>query len=165
MLKNILFLIKILLVSLIWSILYFSGLHFVFSHFWNFDIFYVEYWRTILEFWDGGGIIKTGKDVALIAMIFLALPIWLFSLIKLCKFKYSQIIIYPVKIYDQYQLKKYNPNDTRIVIKNLSTKAEKVTIEDLINQKIKEKKKSKEEDGLEADKIRSSIQDKIKNKK
>ena len=151
---------------MVWSIIYFTCLRFVFAYFWNFDIFYVEYWGVISEFWQRGGVIKTGKDMSLIFAIFMVIPLWLLTLVIFVKFNYTKIIIFPVKLYDRYMLLKYDPNEERIVIKNLSTKKEKMTIDDMINAKMKQMKKEKDADkNLEADKIRSTIQEKIKNKK
>ncbi|MDD4556845.1 MAG: hypothetical protein PHE89_05935 [Alphaproteobacteria bacterium] len=166
MLKKIFLLIKFSITTMAWGYIYFHAMRFLFLKFWNFDIVYLENWNIIAEFWQGGGIIQTSKDILFMTSIILSLPLGLYILKKSLSFKYTSLITKPIEIYDRYILNKYDGNSSRLVLKNLSTKAEKVSLEDLIETKIKEKEKEDNKDkNLKADEIRLNIQSKIKNKK
>lgn len=164
MIKKIFLFNKFLLVSAGWSYLYFAIVRYLLLYFWNFDIFITEYWVTIAEFWNRGGVINKLKDIAFIATIAAIIPLWLYTLIKLIKFKYVKIIIYPIEIYDRYMIKKFGKS-SRISFKNLTTSSKDLSFEEMVDLKMKEITKKNENIELEADKIRNVIKEKIKNKK
>lgn len=164
MIKKIFLFNKFLLVSTGWSYLYFTVVRYLFQYFWNFDIFITEYWVTIAEFWNHGGVINKLKDVAFISAIAAIIPLWLYTLVKLIRFEYVKIIIYPIEMYDKYMMKKFG-RSSRISFKNLTTSSKDLSFEEMVDLKMKEITKKDENKELEADKIRSVIKEKIKSKK
>lgn len=171
MLKKFFYLIKIVIITPIWTILYFWVARWFLLFLWNFDIFsFFEAssrdndWLKIAEFWNRGGVINTLKDIAFMFSISLFFPLWLYSLYKLIKVKFINIVLYPLERHNKKMLEKYGGSSSRIVFKNLTTAREDVSIDDMVNQKMKQLMEENEKD-LESDKIRTIIKDKIKNKK
>lgn len=164
MFKKIIRFFKILLISTVWSYLYFITVRFIFLYIWKFDILLTEYWVTIAEFWNSGGVISKFKDFMFVSSLIIIIPLWLYMLIKLIKFDYTNIIVYPVKLYNSYIEKKYGSNSSRIAFKNIGISHNDVSFEDMVKMKMKESEKGGEKE-LEATKIRNIIKEKIKNKK
>ncbi|MDR1694183.1 MAG: hypothetical protein LBR70_03205 [Lactobacillaceae bacterium] len=155
---------KAVLISTIWSYAYFHIVHFIFLHIWKFDIIFTEYWVAFAKFWNSGGVINKFKEVMFIVALFAAIPIWLYTLIKLLKLKYINMLIYPINTYNNYITKKYGADSSRIMFKNLGTGKKDLTIEEMVQLKLKETERKGEKE-LEATKIRNIIQEKIRNKK
>lgn len=165
MFKKVSFLLKIIIISTVWSIIYFILARSLFLYLWNFDILITENWLKILKFWNAGGVINKLKDFIFVLSLLVILPIWLYCLIKLIKYKFVNLIIIPINAYNNYITKKYGSSSSRIVFRNISSgKKEGTSIEDMVNIKMKEIDEENNKE-LEATKIRNVIKEKIQNKK
>lgn len=136
----------------------------MFLCFWNFDIMLTQYWLKIANFWNDGGTINRFNDIVFVLSIFLIIPFWLYVLIKLINFKLLNLLLYPVNRYNNYIAKKYGPDSSKIRFKNLGSVSKDISIEEMVNMRMKESEKKGEKE-LEATRIRNIIREKIKNKK
>ena len=135
--KKILKFFKYLIVLASWSALWLSLMRFVMKHVWNFDLLSPASWQTILVFWNKGGTIQTAYDYMLFVTILAVVIIWYIGLKRLYKIDFIKIMLKPFAYFSKKQIVKFENESKHIAIKNLVV-GEKVTINDLIEEKIKE---------------------------
>ena len=82
---------------------------------------------------------------------------WLWGIRKVNKIKYSRLFLKPLEYFANRDIKKYENIDTHVVIKNISV-GEKLTVEDIIKERIKNEQTSKAKD---AEDLRKTISEKI----
>ena len=135
--KKILKFFKFLIVLALWSALWLSLMRFLMKYIWNFDLLSPASWQTILVFWNKGGTIRTAYDYMLFITIFAVVIIWYIGLKRLYKTDFLKIMLKPFAYFSQKQISKFENESKHIAIKNLIV-GEKITINDLIEEKIKE---------------------------
>ena len=161
MVKKFFRLLKLLVVTAFWTWIYMLFADWLMIKVWNFNFLSTKDWQTINAFWNGGGVIKEGKDYLFLGTLLLIVPLWYWILRVLCRISYLRLLLTPLTCYNNYIIRKYGADSRRIILKNLGT-----------GRKIKEelaarlpKAKPKEEMNLEASQIRNSIQEKLESSK
>lgn len=160
--KKILKFFKFLFVLAFWSALWLSLMRLVMKHIWNFDLFSPASWQTILVFWDKGGIIRTLYDYMLFITILAVIIIWYIGLKRLYHTDFIRIILKPFAYFSQKQITKFENESKHIALKNLVV-GEKITIDDLIEEKIKEEGNKQVQ--KESQSLRENISKKITERK
>ena len=87
--------------------------------------------------------------------------IWMVGWVKLYRLDYVKLLLAPLNYLANRNIKKYEETDTHVVIKNIKV-GEKITVEDIIQDRIKQEKT---ENVKESDAIRRSLSEKIINHK
>lgn len=161
MLKKIIKTIRALFIGIIWTsaLLYVARLLMIYI--WKFDIFYVKQWSVVKRFWNNNGVIDDASDYAFFLSLLLILIIWIVGGVKLCRLNYAKLMIAPLNYIANRDLKKYEQEDTHVVIKNIKV-GEKISVEDLIQERIKQEQT---DNVKESDEMRRNISEKIINRK
>lgn len=146
--------IKFIIIGSVWTYLYVRLSRFLVLEIWNFDILSKQ-WSIIGDYWNSGGKI-TGKDFVFLLTLIFIIPIWLWSLIKLCKANLLNIILFPITYYNKKMIDKYGQDTKRVVLKNIGA-MQKLDLNYIVEEKLKKVYPDSKE---EVD-IRSTIQEKI----
>lgn len=161
MLKKLLRLLKLLIIAALWTWIYVLSADWLMIKAWNFNFLSANDWRTINIFWQNGGIIKESKDYLFLGTLLLIVPLWYWVLRLLCRINWLNLLLAPFIWYNNYIIRKYGADSKRIILKNLG-KSRPVK-EELAA--MMPKAKSREEMNLEAEQIRSSLQEKLQKRK
>ena len=161
MLKKIIKTIRALIIGIIWTsaLLYVARLLMIYI--WKFDIFYTKQWSVVKRFWNSNGVIEDASDYAFFLSLLLILIVWLVGWIKLCRLDYAKLVVAPLNYIANRDLEKYEQIDTHVVIKNIKV-GEKISVEDLIQERIKQEQT---DNVKESDEMRRNISEKIINRK
>jgi hypothetical protein len=111
----------------------------------------------IVQYWNNNGVISGFSDISFFIVLILTLVIWIWGIRKVNKINYLKLFIKPLEYIANREIKKYENVDTHVVIKNISV-GEKLTIEDVIKDRIKQEKANVAKD---ADSLRKNITEKI----
>lgn len=114
-------------------------------------------------FWNGNGVIIGISDYMLFVTLFFLMLFWFFILLFLCRLNYFKLLLKPIEYISNREIKRYEQTNNQIVLKNMSV-AEKITIEDVIKERIQQEKKQ-DKKVKEADYLRQNISEKIIKKK
>ena len=125
---------------------------------WNFDLFDVSRWKFISEFWQRNGTISGFSDYMFFLSLLVIVIVWIRGWKKFYKIQYVKALLKPFEYFSKKQIEKYSKEDKHVVIKNL-TVGEKITIDDLIAEKIKEEEKTPKT--KESENLRQGILQKI----
>lgn len=161
MVKKTFKLIRFLLIGAIWAGIYGNIVRFVLIKFWQFDILYRKQWIVVEGFWNNNGVIYGMSDYLLLVSMFILLLIWIWGWYKLYKVNYGKKILGLINYISNRGLEKYEENSQHIVIKNLKV-GEKMTIEEVIQDRIKQEHNEKREGAQD---LRKKISEKINNYK
>lgn len=162
MMKKILKFFKFLIILASWSALWLSLMRVVMVRIWNFDLFSPASWRTIVVYWNKGGTIRTVYDYMLFVTIIAVFMVWYIGLKRLYKINFIKIMLKPFAYFSQKQIVKFENESKHIAIKNLVV-GEKITINDLIEEKIKEE--GNKQIRKESQSLRENISKKITERK
>ena len=157
MLKKIYRLFKFVILSMVWTLVFLNVARVLIYYGWSFNILSVKQWNMIVQYWNSDGVISGFSDISFFVVLLVALVLWLYGLRKVNEINYLRLFMKPLEYIANRDLKKYEKQDTRIVIKNISV-GEKITVEDIIKNKIKQEKINMSKD---ADSLRQSISEKI----
>lgn len=157
MIKKIGRLIKFVLLSLIWTIVFLNVSRLLIYYIWKFNILNTKQWSMIVQYWNNNGVISGFSDISFFIVLILTLVIWIWGIRKVNKINYLKLFIKPLEYIANREIKKYENVDTHVVIKNISV-GEKLTIEDVIKDRIKQEKANVAKD---ADSLRKNITEKI----
>lgn len=116
---------------------------------------------VVKGFWNRNGVIAGSSDYMLLLTMFILLLIWVWGWHRLCKVNYIKLMLKPINYLADYGLKKYEAEDKHVTIKNLKV-GEKITVEDVIQARIKQEGNNQSK---EAESLRKSISEKITNYK
>lgn len=148
--------LKIGLIGIVWSYLYFYYANILFLYLWGFDLFLPDSWHKIALFWDYGGVIREGKDYAFLLTLVVTPIIWLLGWRMLCRISLIKILVWPFETYNRHIAKKYgNRAGKRIILKNMG---QGTKIEEDIKVATEAVKANPEQD---ADKIREAVKNKL----
>jgi hypothetical protein len=125
---------------------------------WGFDLFSIQSWQTIWLYWNRGGIIKGAFEYMLFITFFVALIIWYKGLKRLNHVNFLKLFIKPFEYFSKKQIEKFENASKHITIKNLVV-GEKITLDDLIEEKIKEEGSQQQQ--KESQNLRENISKKI----
>ncbi len=157
MIKKIFRFIRAISIGIIWGCIFFILASSVTIYFWNFNLFSANSWKSVQFFWQHGGVIKEGKDYALLFTLLCLIPLYLYSWKKLCGKKFTHLILAPILMYNNYVIRKYGSESPRIILKNMGrNNAELEELEKRLNPT------STTKPDEEINKIRNAVQDKIK---
>ena len=149
--------IKFVFLTTVWYVIFIGFSRYLLNQFLYFDILNTKSWITITEWWENGGKVQKASDYALFISIFAIVVLWIWGLRKVNKINYFKLFLKPIEYFANRDLKKYESIDTHVVIKNISV-GEKLTVEDIIKERIKNEKAGKAKD---ADDLRKTISEKI----
>ena len=158
MLKKIVKFLKFIFVCFVWSVVWFTFMREVVFSIWNFDFFSTRQWQMVASFWNAHGTIKGLSDYMLFLSMFVTLLLWFLGLRRLYKVDYWQLLLKPFQYFSSKQIEKYKKEGKHVVIKNLVV-GEKITLNDLIDEKIKEE--GKKQEAKESENLRQNIAQKI----
>lgn len=130
-----------------------------FNFFYHINIFSVQTYKLLADYWNGGGTLKAG-DLLMILIFISYFPLAFYLWRKLAKYKYLNLLTTPLNWLSNYGLGKYSGGMPEVNIKNLKIE-EKKTIEQLVKERIElENKKNPKKDTSE---FRKEIIEKIEN--
>ncbi|MBO6281604.1 MAG: hypothetical protein J6N49_03630 [Alphaproteobacteria bacterium] len=158
MIKKIFHFICFVAAGLGWSALLIFIYKIGFAYFYHLDILSAKTYKTFSIFWNSGGVLKS-KDLLLIFLLFLYVPLCFFGWYRFYYFKFMTLITKPLNWLvnlgsDKYQVKDVN-------IKNLKVE-EKKTIEQIVQERLdQEKKKNEKVSSDDAGDFRKKIIEKI----
>lgn len=162
MFKNILKFLKFLFVLVFWSELWFSVMRFVLRYFWNFDFLSPASWQTISVYWNTGGTIKSIHDYMLFITIIFVVVVWYIGLKRLYRLNFAKLFLRPFEYFSKKQIEKFQDESKHVALKNLVV-GEKITLNDLIEEKIKEE--GSKQSQKESQSLRENISKKISERK
>lgn len=108
---------------------------------WNFDILYRKQWQVISRYWNDNGVIVGASDYLFFLTLILLFVVWLWVWRRLYRADYIKMLLAPLEYINNYQLRKYEQNETHVVLKNMSV-GEKLTVEDVIKARIKKEEQA-----------------------
>ena len=147
-----------MIIGAVWSAFWLILTRSIFRLIWGFDFLSDKQWKVVAEFWNENGTIRGFSDYMLFICLLCALWLWIKVWKKLHKVNYLALILRPFEYMNKKQIEKYQANTKRVVIKNMVV-GEKITVNDLIEERIKAENK---ESGIkEAENLRSDISKKI----
>ena len=161
MLKKIIKIIRALFIGVIWTSALLYTARMLMIYIWKFDIFYAKQWSVVKRFWNSNGVIEGASDYTFFLSLLLILIVWIVGWIKLCRLNYAKLAIAPLNYIANRDLKKYEQINTHVVIKNIKV-GEKLSVEDLIQERIKQEQINNVK---ESDEMRRNISEKIINRK
>lgn len=112
--------IKNLIIGSIWTYAFVYASNLIMIKLWNFSLVSTNDWRVIDTFWENGGKIKTTRDFLFLFSIISIIPFWILGWRLIGKINYIEILLTPIKYWDEWMIKKYGSN-ARIIIKNIGT--------------------------------------------
>ncbi len=151
-------LIKFLIVSVLWSGVWFTLTDKIIAKVWNFDFLKASQWHFVSEFWRRNGTFYGKSDYLLFLSLLIIIVLWGIGLYKLYKVNYIRFFLKPLEYFSNRDIEKYEKESKHVVIKNLVV-GEKITIDDLIAEKIQEEEK--EPKIKESEALRQNISQKI----
>ncbi len=154
--KKILNFIRTILIGTIWSYVYFIIVNSLLIIFWNFSIISSSSWTLLNSYWENGGTIKAGKDYLLLTILLLYIPLWIWGWRRLIKVNFLNLLLAPVRWYNDYVIRKYGASSGRILLKNMGRGKK---IEEEIEEMSKQTNQVKTDE--EVNKIRNAIAEKI----
>ena len=157
MIKKLGRLIKFVLLSFVWTIVFLNISRLLIYYIWKFNVLNPKQWNMIGQYWNNHGVISGFSDISFFIVLILSIVIWIWGIRKVNKINYFKLFIKPLEYIANREIKKYENVDTHVVIKNISV-GEKLTIEDVIKDRIKKEKASVAKD---ADSLRKNITEKI----
>lgn len=158
MIKKILKFFKFFVVGVVWTPAFLYLARWLMIWIWQFDIFYKKQWVVMAGFWNNNGVIIGFSDYMLFTALLVLILLWILGWRFFYKADYLKILMIPVNYIANYEIKKYEKEDKHVTFKNIAI-AEKMTIEDVIQERI-QKEKDKEHI-KEADQLRKKISEKI----
>ena len=157
MIKKIAKFIRFLILAFVWTILFWSLSRMLMKIIWQFDIFNMKQWQVIVDYWNNNGVISGTSDFSFFIAFVVVFVLWLLGIRKVNKINYINMLIKPIEYISNRKMKKYEKIDNHVVIKNISV-GEKVNIEDVIKDRIRQEKNNVAKD---AEMLRKNISEKI----
>lgn len=148
--------IRTIFIGILWSYVYLMITNSLLIYFWNFSTLSANSWKSLRVYWESGGSIKVGKDYLLLTILLLLIPLWLWGWRRLFKKNYLEMLLSPIRLYNNYIIRKYGASSKRILLKNMGRSAK---IKDQIEEMSKPKTQIKTDE--EVNKIRSAVAEKI----
>jgi len=150
-------LIRVIFITIIWTLLYAKYGNIVLSKLVGFDFFNRAHWHVLQNQWNGRWVIDSSREYALLFGIFAFIPVWLICLIIWLRTSLIIFIAYPIKVFDKFiYVLSGSREEHRYVLLNM-IKSQK--LKDSIDQYITPKKSKTE---LEAEKIRVEVRKKVR---
>ena len=162
MFKKLLKLIKFLFVLVLWSAVWLLIMRELMIHVWNFDLISPTSWQTISVYWNKGGTIKNANDYMLFITIIFVAVMWYIGLKRLYRVNFARLFLKPFEIFSKKQIAKFESESKHVALKNLVV-GEKITLDDLIEEKIKEE--GNQQVQKESQNLRENISKKITERK
>ncbi len=157
MIKKIYRTIRFLILATIWTAFILAFCRFFMRLMFKFDIMSAKQWRVIAEYWNHNGVIAGFYDFSFFLVLIVVFVVWFIGVRKVNKIEYAKLFMKPIVYLANRDMKKYENVDNHVVIKNISI-GEKLTIEDVIKDRIKQEKSNVAKD---ADSLRKNISEKI----
>lgn len=154
--KKIFNIIRALFIGISWTYIYFVIINSLLIIFWNFSIISSSSWKLLNSYWESGGAIKAGKDYLLFTILLLYIPLWIWGWKRLIKVNFLNILLAPIRWYNDYMIRKYGASTNRILLKNMGRSKK---IEEEIEELSKPATQVKTDE--EVNKIRNAIAEKI----
>jgi len=154
---KVLKLVRVILITLIWTLLYAKYGNMILTKLVGFDFFNNRHWQVIQNQWNRGWTISSQREYLLVTGIILFIPIWFAGLVLAIRTNLIIFIIYPIRIFDKiiYVLSG-NKEEHRYILLNM---IKTTKLKDSIDQYITPRKSKTE---LEAEKIRVEVRKKVR---
>lgn len=121
MLKKTLKFFRNLLIGAVWTYVLLACAAVLLFSVWNFNLFSLRDWKTISDFWNAGGIIKTSRDYLFLLSLLLLPLLWIWGWRKLIRVNYLNLLLFPLNAYNRHIINKYGHDSPRIVLRNLKS--------------------------------------------
>ncbi len=159
MIKKSMHYLCVLIAGACWSSLLLWLYRFIFLSVYQIDILSPYTYAMIANYWNGGGVLKSG-DIFMLLGFFSYFPIVSLGWYYLAKYSYLNLVMKPLNWLANRGLDKYSGGMPEVNIKNLKIE-EKKTLEQLVQERIElENKKNPLTDSAE---FRKEIVEKIEN--
>ena len=159
MFKKLGLFLRFLVIAAVWSAFWLFLTQQLVLRIWNFNYISPKQWSLIKAFWDKNGVIREASDYMLFITLLVILIVWYIGFKKLYHTNYVKLFLRPFEYFHKKRIEQYTTESKHVVIKNLVV-GEKMTLEDLINEKIKEEKGQKASH-KESEILRETISKKI----
>lgn len=133
--------LKLAMTGAVWSAVFIWLARRLIRLIWNFDILYKKQWEVISRYWNDNGVIIGASDYLFFLTLLFLFIVWLWGWRKLYRANYVKLLLAPLEYINNYQLRKYEQDETHVVIKNMSV-GEKLTVEDVIKDRIKKEEQN-----------------------
>ena len=159
MIKKILHYICAIAGCILWTALLVLIIQQIFAYIYGLNLFEKRTYSVLSHFWNSGGVLHA-KEIVLLLLTVLCLPLCIYGWKKLWNYKYIQLLTGPLNKLFNSGLEGYRPPDVNI--KNLKIE-EKKTIEQIVKERLDIEKKKQGQ--MEKTDIRKDIRDKIEESK
>ncbi len=157
MIKKITRAVKHVILWFVWTVLFISLSRIIIYYIWKFNILSLKQWQVIKQYWNNNGVISGFSDISFFVALILVFVIWFIGMRNVNKIKYGPLLLKPIEYFANKEIKKYENMDTHVVIKNMAV-GEKMSVEDIIKERIKQEKANVAKD---ADVLRQNVIEKI----
>ncbi len=164
MIKKLFSIIRFFVISVSWTLFWIGLTQQAVFRIWNFNFLSDRQWRYLSTFWKANGVIKGASDYFLFIALFLIVFLWIWWGRKLLKVQYFKLFLKPFESFSKHQINKYLDEGKHVVVKNLVV-GEKLTLDDLINEKIKEEDEANKNTVKESENLRAGVVKKISENK
>lgn len=137
MYKKLYLTIRFLVIFVVWTVFWCALTQQLVLRVWNFNFLSKKQWQYVDSFWDKNGVIQGGSDYMLFLALLLIVFFWIRWGLKLSKVQYFKLLLKPFEAFSKHQINSYANEGKNIVVKNLEV-GKKITLDDLINDKIKD---------------------------
>ena len=149
-------LLKTLVVTGVWTVLYLFVTRFLFVCFVGWDYLSPLDWQRIEHRWKSGAAINSFHDYMVLFVLLMLAPMWFYGCKYWTRVNYIELLLYPFKLANKIKLRRYSAGSKRIVLRNIGTGMK-------VEEEIKLKTAAiKPEERNEAEKIRNAIRKKIR---
>lgn len=162
MFKKLLHLFKFLFVLAFWSGFWLLVMREIMVRVWNFDLISPVSWQMIGVYWNKGGTIKSVYDYMLFITILFTVVVWYVGLKRIYRVNFAKLFLKPFEFFSKKQIQKFESESKHVALKNLVV-GEKITLDDLIEEKIKEEGNKQAQ--KESQSLRENISKKITERK
>lgn len=137
MIKKFFLIIRFLIIVFVWTLFWGCLTQQIVLRIWNFNFLSARQWQYISSFWQANGTIQGASDYLLFSTLLLVGVFWIWWGRKLLKVQYFRLLLKPFESFAKHQINKYIEEGKHNVVKNLVI-GQKLTLDDLINEKIKQ---------------------------
>ena len=133
--------------------------HYLLVWLWSFDIFSKKQWSVIARYWNSDGVISQGADYLFFLTLFVVCLIGLFLWAFFYRADFQKLLTNLVRYYLNRDLRRYENEDLHVKLKNMAP-SEKKTLDEIIDEKMKDAGIEKKQKGA----LVNSLREKIKKK-
>lgn len=137
--------------------------HYVLVWLWSFDIFSKKQWSVITRFWNSNGVISQGVDYLFFLTLLMMFLCGIFFWIIFYQLDFQKVLTAPIRYFLNRDLRRYQNEDLHVKLKNMAP-SEKKTLEEFIDEKMKDAGIEKNQKGALVNSVREKIRKKFLHK-